>query len=295
MTVTISNFGGGSGGQTIFPPKGTQLQEFVDSFERANLGTLGTEWANQWFYCDFPYSGNNTPDPMSTALSPRIAANTCTWGSVRGLGGGADVAQGGAGSVAFPWKLAWLTQGQFDQFSEVQVVTIDPTESPDGGRSEVSVDVVFSGAAGSLTPDTYLEPFLPDGFQGQYGYYSMNIGGTAPGAIPGVALVWNLFGASPSFTPTGLRGHAGVNFVVLTTGTGIAAFPSVFRIEARRLAGTWNLRGFQNGVQLIEANDNHLLQGQPAISCSTPVGFTPEQTPNPQFIAEVRHYRGGML
>lgn len=293
MAIHIENIGGGG---SSFPPPGTQVKEFFDSFARPNLGTLGTAWANQWVYTDYPYSGNNTPDPMSTALNPRIAGNTCTWGSVRGLGGGADTMQGAAGSIAFPWKLSWLTQGQFDQFSEVEIVTIDPTNSTTGsGRSEITIAVVFSGAAGSLTPDTYLEPFLPNGFAGQYGYYSLNIGATDPGVIPGAALVWNLFGASPSFTPTGLRGHAGVNFVVLGSGLAFSPFPAVFRIEARRVGGTWNLRGLQNGVPFVEASDNHLLQGQPVMGCNTPVGFTEDQTPDPQFIARVRNYRGGML
>ena len=265
------------------------MRIFSDSFDRANAQGLGTSWGNQWNYTDYPYEGNTTPDPMSAALNPRVENQRCIWGSTRGLGGGEVDFQGAAWSSSWPWPLAWCTQGQFDQFAQFDVLQV-----PWG--CEALLFTVFCGASGNTTPDVYLQNCSVNPCVGQYGMYGLHIAGGPLGDIPGVVIVKNLFGDAPSFTPTGLRGHAGINFFVIGAGVSIVPFPSTYRLETRRVGNQWEMTAFNNGVQIAQATDGQLLQGMPAMGCDTRVELNLTNPGlNPQYIAQVTNFVGGML
>src|SRR5262245_3870477 len=184
MTVIVENLGGGG---SNFPPRGTQVRDFEDRFQRPNATTLGTEWGMAWSMADFPYDATDRPRPYNAAINPKIQDNHMEW-FVRRVTGD-DL--GRAYSFAFPWKLAWLTQDKFDQYAEVDIAF--QFQSVPEPYANIELATVFSQSSGSLDPDVYLGPAQT----GAYGCYSLSI------AFDYFVYVYNVFGANPSYTPAG--------------------------------------------------------------------------------------------
>lgn len=252
MAVHVDNLGlSGSGrGRRFCPPEGTQVQIFEDDFHRRDADTLGTKWGNLWCYADFPYHnpGGERPGSYDAAANPRISNNRCQWFIRRD-----DDDRSWAFSIAWPWPLAWMTQGKFDQFVEIEVAS-----QHSGTQGGICIGCVFSGALGSLEPDRYGQHIEEpaETFYGQYGtYYSGRS-----------AAVYGLFGGNPSATPDGLRGHAGINYLALAQVTPPEVdYPFVMRQETRWVSNTWEIRVFLNGEETIRVTDHRLLQGQPCL------------------------------
>jgi hypothetical protein len=111
----------------------------------------------------------------------------------------------------------------------------------------------------------------------------------------GGTIVYNIFGANPSATPTGLRGHSGMNYLIIGNSTLPGAdLPYTLRGEARWTGTSWNLRSFVNGTFDNEVNDSRLLQGLPGFC----VFVNPEPiitTYDPSRLVEITRFKGGLL
>src|SRR5262249_10325565 len=247
MTVQVENLGGGG---SSFPPRGTQVRDFEDNFHRADATTLGTAWGMAWAMADYPYDAIDRPRPYDAAINPRIKNNHMEWFVRRLIG--EDL--GRAYSFAFPWQLGWMTQGQFDQYAEVDVA-FQFQSSPEP-YANIELCTVFSQSAGSLDPDIYLGP--PQ--TGAYGCYSLSIG------FDYFVFVYNANGATPSYTPAGGRGIKGIDYAILGPGVVLdQPFPRHFRLETRWTGSSWELTAFVNGENQGVRTDAHLLQGMPSL------------------------------
>jgi len=273
MTVTVENIGGGG---STFPPKGTQVRDFIDTFERPDAGTLGTQWGNAWYWADYPFTATDRPRPYDAATNPRIQVNRCHWFARRG--GGIAL------SAAWPWTLAWLSQGIFSQYAEITVdaFTISTLDS-------VGACVLYSAAAGSMDPDVYgAPPSTP--LMGNYGLYVLNLAHFA-GEDRKMRISYNTFGGNPSGDVSGNRGFSGINGEPITPYVPISQeLPSTFRLEARRQGSQWILTAFQDGNLVVEGADNRLLQGLPGMTAGQ---YTDDLVANP--IAILSRFRGGSL
>jgi len=281
MAVHVENIGGG-GSTSSFPPKGTQVQIFTDTFNRPDVETLGTGWGMAWQSADFPFDVEafNRPRPFDAAWNPRIENNRLVWFARRPVGD-----QGRAYSFAWPWKLAWMTQDKFDQFAEIQIDS--QYERISGLGVNIELACVYAQSSGSMTPDTYLS----NSYTGAYGGYSLSIASTF------FVFVHNMFGANPSYSD-GPRGIAGLNYVILGDGVDInGPFPRIFRLEARWTGTTWVLTALMNGIVLATREDSHLLQGMPALGVGSYDDLGQPAVPpvDPSHVCDISRFTGGLL
>lgn len=244
-----------------------------------------------WNYADDPEEHEPLPRPFpfDAAANPRINADVAQWFVRRPQG---DI--GNSWSSAWPWSLAWMTQGKFDQYVECDLVSLSELD-----RWNIYLYTVFSGNSGSITPGVYNEPGVP---RGNYGFYGMGIGD-----ITTVSFIYAVFGANPSYTVGGGRGQRGIDYMFLpvTTSQGrvrrnadpdrgrnVPGLPAHYRFESRWTGTSWEFQGFRNGVLLGQASDDRLVQGMPGMGCTM---YYLDTTADPQNLAQIDNFKAGWL
>lgn len=268
MTVTAENLGGGG---SSFPPKGTQVPIFTDDFNRPNLDSLGSKWANWWLEADsLPGRGldGTRPGPYNCAINPSIRSNECVfWARDWGV----------AFTICSPWPLAWMTQDFVDQFAECDVTQIAPYDDPNMAVG-VFVVVCNSGNPGSFMQQNGIYP----------GGYIFGLSEGRDGTIFLTGLRY-AYGYNPSATyplPNGGFGYFGLNWISPSAANSRGQFQSIhqgigpvrrarsslsiplhLRAEARHDASGWTLTMLINGEVIGTAIDSLVGPGLPGLCC----------------------------
>ena len=278
MTVLV-DFGGGGG--STFPPKGTMVPNFEDTFERSDNLSLGTQWATWWHQVDSlsVIDGQWSPPPLGTSarpgsytstVNPTIRDQSCIWTSP-GYGIG--------WSSAAPIPLSWMTQGFFDQYSEMECSYVDP-----------------NAGAGMWT--LVCHTMNPGSGLFEYGAYGIGFG-AGTGEIRFAVLLLFTWGLTPSafvgFPTAGLlyTNLGAFNLPADVTGPSV---PTTMRLEARRVNDAWNLNAFIGGIPCVETITNNILgqgcPGQMFDQIVEDVAYIPGPA---NTLAIVNNFKGGWL
>jgi hypothetical protein len=289
MTIHIEN---ATGGGSSFPPAGTQLAAFEDNFNRPDAGTLGQRWGMLWAIADQTVDSQFPgPFPQRCAANPRIENGQVVWFNRSDVPlSGVSYNLGRGWSVAWPQQLAWMTQGQFDQYVECDLDYSVPYDS------SLILCSVFSPNVGSLDPDIFGVTPVP--FQGEYGFYGFYISENSLGQIGG-SLNYSTWGGFPAAIPDGVRGHAGINTIGLQFTETISndfatSYPARFRLETRRINNRWQFQAFSNGQLMQTGYDDRLLSGSPAMSCNI-YWNTSTGSPDPNRLLVCDNFNAGWL
>lgn len=285
MTVTAENLGGGG---STFPPKGTQVPDFFDDFNRPNLDSLGTQWANWWLESDVSATGTppefmadgTRPGPFDCALNPSILDNQCTyWTRNSGI----------AWTISSPWPLAWMSQGFFDQYVECDVTDVKNTGA-------IWMVTCFSGNPGSYIGPSgaymagvqlsgggiaYLGPLL----RVHFGY---NPSATFPLPLGGLAYYFLPYGLQNQ-NPTILR--SGSQQPIIPPVRSVPGLPMHVRMEARHSDIGWTLTLFSNGENIGSAIDNNIGFGLPGLGANQ-IHMPEDELPN---LGSVDNFKAGWL
>lgn len=264
MTVTVENLGGAG---SNFPPKGTQVPEFFDDFNRPDLDSLGSQWANWWLEADNRERDGTRPGPYNCAINPSILGNQCVfWSRDWGV----------AWTVCSPWPLAWMTQNFYDQFAEADITQISPY---DNANQAVGIFVVVCNSG---NPGSFLQQ------NGSYpGGYIFGVSQGEAGNVNVTGLRY-AFGYNPSATyplPNGGLGYFGLNWVSPATESTLSdrqfrlvdagifratrslTIPLHIRVEARHDSSGWILTLLINGELFGTAIDALVGPGLPGLAC----------------------------
>lgn len=272
MTVTAENLGGGG---SNFPPRGTQVRVFSDSFDRPDGRGLGRQWGGIWCLADYPIEDTSRPGPYNSAVNAKIVDGSCVWWTRNAPGIGF--------TVNFPWPLAWMTQIFQDQFAEFDVNFLQAGAT----NANPILVLAYSGQPGAYQGGPSGPTTIEDS-----GFYFFNVTGGAGNTIAVFAGRAH-FGFNPSATPSGVFGDAGLIFESIPSFNPIPLVPlsSRIRVEARRLNNEWELTVLADQTIIGHGTDGSLGPGMPAIGCSQfdigGISIDP--------LASVDNFQGGLL